>query len=32
MVDVETPELLYPFVLMLVLFAGMLGLGRWLKL
>lgn len=25
MVDVETPELLYPFVLMLVLFAGMLG-------
>ena len=32
MVNVETPELLYPFVLMLVLFAGMLGLGRWLKL
>lgn len=32
MVDVETPELLYPFVLMLVLFVGMLGLGRWLKL
>lgn len=32
MVDVETPELLYSFVLMLVLFAGMLGLGRWLKL
>ena len=32
MVDVETPELLYPFVLMLVLFAGTLGLGRWLKL
>ena len=32
MVDVETHELLYPFVLMLVLFAGMLGLGRWLKL
>ena len=32
MVDVETPELLYPFVLMLVLSAGMLGLGRWLKL
>lgn len=32
MVDVETPELLYTFVLMLVLFAGMLGLGRWLKL
>lgn len=32
MVDVETPEQLYPFVLMLVLFAGMLGLGRWLKL
>lgn len=32
MVDVETTELLYPFVLMLVLFAGMLGLGRWLKL
>lgn len=32
MVNVETPELLYPFVLMLVLFVGMLGLGRWLKL
>lgn len=32
MVNVETPELLYSFVLMLVLFAGMLGLGRWLKL
>lgn len=32
MVNVETPELLYPFVLMLILFAGMLGLGRWLKL